>query len=372
MIIIKGQYFDGKSSTARGTALAYDDHGVIRLAYALDKTYQITDLNISQRIGSTTRYITLADGGQFKTRDNDAIDQMCRDLKYQNRQGLVHYLGSRKRYVALTLLVVVVFMYSLVKWGVPAMSRQIAMSLSPDISIALGNGVEQYMEDTWLEPSELSEQRQSQLISLFIDNAKRSHSSIPLNIKFRKGGIIGANAFALPNGVIVITDDLIKLAQEDAEIEAIMMHEIGHVVHRHTLRFAIRQFGLTLLAMTLTGDVSSSSSFVVALPGLLVSQGYSREMEREADDYAFEMMLEAGIDTEHFAAMMERLDALYSDTFFECIEEDKFRQQCLDAVIHSAQDPSKTESVMERYLSTHPVSQERIDRFRKAGGLKEK
>ena len=346
----------------------YDDAGIINLSLIGDTHYTIADLTISPRIGSTARYITLPDGGQFETADNDAVDQMCRDLGYVDRQGFIHYLESHKRYVFLTLMVVGLSIFSMVKWGVPALSRQIAMSLSPAISEAIGDGVDQYMDKNWLEASELSNQQRQRLTALFDVHAERADSSIPLRIKFRKSEVIGANAFALPNGTIVFTDDLIGLAEQDEEIQAIMLHEIGHVMHRHSLRFAIQQFGLTILAMTITGDVSTSSSIVASLPSLLASQGYSREMEREADDYALKMMLEERLDTEYFARIMEKIEAFYSFVYTDCIDEEEAKAICLEKALSSPDESNDSDGLLESYLSTHPITKERIERFRNTRG----
>ncbi len=366
MKFIQGLLFSGKTSSAHDHVMHYDDEGSIRFAVIDGAQYSISELTISPRIGSTARYIGLPDGGQFETDDNDAVDQLCRDLGYVDRQGVIHYLESHKRYVVLTLLVVVLSTFALVKWGVPALSRQIAMSLSPAVFEAIGDGIEQYMDDNWLEASEVSNQQQQQLSTLFDVLAERANSSIPLQLRFRKSDMIGANAFALPNGVIVFTDDLIGLAEENEEIQAIMLHEIGHVLHRHSLRFAIQQFGLTMLAMMVTGDVASSSSAIAAFPSLLASQGYSREMEREADDYALNGMLEEGLDTEYFAHIMEKIEAFYSEVYAECVEQGKTKMFCLHKAVDSAIESGKSQKMFESYISTHPISRERIERFRDA------
>ena len=48
-------------------------------------------------------------------------------------------------------------------------------------------------------------------------------------LEFRHGGYIDANAFALPSGIIVMTDELVELAKSDDELISVLAHEIGHV-----------------------------------------------------------------------------------------------------------------------------------------------
>jgi Zn-dependent protease with chaperone function len=102
-------------------------------------------------------------------------------------------------------------------------------------------------------------------------------------LKFRGGGKIGANAFALPGGFVVLTDELVALAETDLEIIAVLMHELGHVEMRHTLRQTLQGALPGLLLAAMTGDVDSLAS---GLPAALMQLRYSRQMETEADAYA--------------------------------------------------------------------------------------
>ena len=52
---------------------------------------------------------------------------------------------------------------------------------------------------------------------------------------FRDGGKFGANAFALPSGKIIVTDQLASLLN-DEQIVGVLAHELGHVVYRHGMR----------------------------------------------------------------------------------------------------------------------------------------
>ena len=69
-----------------------------------------------------------------------------------------------------------------------------------------------------------------------------------------------------------------------------MAHEVGHVIHRHGLRTLIQKSSLAVLLVLVTGDVSTSSSIITALPAILIEAGYSQTMEREADTYALEYL----------------------------------------------------------------------------------
>ena len=58
-----------------------------------------------------------------------------------------------------------------------------------------------------------------------------------------------------------------------------------------------------------TGDVSAATSLAAAAPTLVLQSKFSRDNEREADAYAFDLMRRAGIGAQHFGAILQRMEA---------------------------------------------------------------
>jgi predicted Zn-dependent protease len=92
---------------------------------------------------------------------------------------------------------------------------------------------------------------------------------------------------------------------------------------------------VAVAAATITGDAATLSVAIAGLPSLVAQAEYSRDFETEADDYAFQLLHEHGMSPEAFATVMERIEA-------DC--------EC---------EPGALD-----FLSTHPVTEERIERAR--------
>jgi predicted Zn-dependent protease len=161
-------------------------------------------------------------------------------------------------------------------------------------------------------------------------------------LEVRAGRALGANALALPSGIIILTDELVELARNDDEIAAVLAHEVGHVRGRHALRHVLQNSVSGLLIASLTGDLLSVTSLSAALPTALVDASFSREFEREADDAAMAWMKSAGVQPRGYAGILGRLQAQ------------------LDARNGRA---TGGRSPVRNYLSTHPDTGERIRRI---------
>lgn len=108
------------------------------------------------------------------------------------------------------------------------------------------------------------------------------------------------NAVALPGGQVLLFDGLIQQAESPEELAGVLAHEVGHVRERHVMTALLRQFGLSVLASGF-GSGFGESALAVA------SMSYSRDAEREADEYARERMAESDISPVGAAQFFERM-----------------------------------------------------------------
>jgi len=112
------------------------------------------------------------------------------------------------------------------------------------------------------------------------------------------------NAFTLPGGAIVVTDDLVALAESPDEIAGVLAHELGHVEAQHVLKNVIRQMGLGLFFDIVFGG--SGAGQTIAAMNVLTLR-FSREDEAEADQIGFRLLDAAGLNPGAVAPLFRRL-----------------------------------------------------------------
>lgn len=343
MIAIDGELYDGHTSRHWPARLVVGDDDELRLVWEGGSScYLLGVVEISSRLGNTPRYFSLPDGWKFETRDNDGVDGLLRRHRQHGWNAFVHRLESRWHYVLASLVLVVAFVWGMLQYGLPAAAQQIAYQIPPDITDRLSEETLDFLDENLFSPTALSQETQARLQGVFAGMTDLLEGGYVFTLTFRKGGeVLGANAFALPSGTVVMTDELVKLAENDEELMAIMAHEVGHVMHRHSLRQILHNSVLTLFVTYATGD---ASSVLTALPLLLVQLGYSRDFEREADRYAYDYLRAQHIETKRFATILMRL-------------ENEHRER-REKVEH--QD---SRSRIFKYLSTHPDTEERVKLF---------
>lgn len=119
--------------------------------------------------------------------------------------------------------------------------------------------------------------------------------------QFRVVNDSSPNAFALPGGHIAITRGLLVNLGSEAELAAVLGHEVAHVTARHAVaglqRGSLLNLGLTVLA----GATQGASYGVLAqqagaLAAELLDKRYSRDQERESDRLGIDYMVKAGYD----------------------------------------------------------------------------
>ncbi len=105
------------------------------------------------------------------------------------------------------------------------------------------------------------------------------------------------NAFALPGGYIYITRGLLAYLNSEAELAAVLGHEIGHVTARHSVRQQSTATVAGLLGIVVAATTGIQGADTLAnMAGTAIVRGYGREHELEADRLGAEYLAKTGYD----------------------------------------------------------------------------
>jgi Zn-dependent protease with chaperone function len=312
---IPATYFDGRTSQPRAVLLRWHafDNMLEVVGSGLQLRHPKRDVTIESRLGRGPRFIRFADGGRCEVNDNDALDAVIATWAPHRSGNWLHRLETSWTHVMIAVVVLAAVGWITIHFGLPWAARKIAFMLPATITRTLGDQTLATLDKTILNPTVLTHERQIGLQAEFTRFLAASGDTTPYKIEFRSVKSAGANAFALPSGTVVITDDLVQLAESDQEILGVLAHECGHVVHRHALRAILQNSAVFVVVALVTGDVSSATVFGSALPTYLLQNRFSREFEREADAHAVETMRRAGIAPAHLATMLGRLSKTHGE-----------------------------------------------------------
>lgn len=304
--MIRGRYFDSrKSAPVEATLQLQTDGQWLLSAGDLHVPLDPHLAQVSDRLGSIPRRLLLVDGAEFETTDNDGMDALLGE-HIRPHSRFVNALERNWGIAVAALAGVVLVSILVVKYGLPALAGWAAVRLPPETDRVIGAQTLQVLDRSFMDPSQLHPQRQAQLSNLFTRMTASLADGHDYRIEFRHSPRLGPNALALPSGIVVVTDELVALARNDEEIEAVLAHEIGHVRGRHALRQIIQGAGVSILALVVLGDVSSVSAIGSAAPVLIQAKN-SRDFEREADAYARTWMQQAGVPDSRFDDILCRM-----------------------------------------------------------------
>ena len=196
----------------------------------------------------------------------------------------------------------------------PVTGKQNLVLLSEQNEIALGNQTNQEVLKQYVIYDNPPLQNYVQRIGNKL--AAQSHRS-GLNYSFTVLDSKEVNAFALPGGYIYITRGLMAYLNSEAELAAVLGHEIGHVTARHSVRQysanQITNLGVALGSIFIPG-MNQATNQLAQMFGTALLRGYGREHELEADRLGAEYLARTNYDPQ---AMLDVISVLKDQEVFE-------------------------------------------------------
>ena len=335
MKILGTLYPAGSSKAVTCSAVVFDSKLMLNHEGGKQESYDFASTVLGEPIFGHSQEITFGDGSRF----------LPEDVKFRwptkrKRLKLVEKLEQNLFAVLGAIILSPILIYGILFKAVPEFAVQ-TYDLVPNAVVQeMGEQSMFAIEKAVLEPTTLSAKEQQIVTKLWDDSLQKlSLPADQFKLSFYQSDFFGANAFALPHGQIVVTDDLVKSMQEHPlALQAVMLHEIGHVEQQHSIRMAAQAAAGAIAFAMIFGDLEGFAEVLLGTGSTILQQRFSQDMEKEADEYALQHMKQHGIDPKEFA---KALEIIVEQAGIE-LENDK-------------------EGAWSKYLSTHPSIKSRIE-----------
>ncbi|MBF8269080.1 MAG: peptidase M48 [Gammaproteobacteria bacterium] len=249
------------------------------------------------------------------------------------------------------ILLATVFLVGL---GTPTPGRQV-MAMSEAEELEVGKAAHQQI----LQQYRIYNNQNLQKYVQFIGQKLAEKSARPhLNYSFLILDSEEVNAFALPGGYIYITRGLMAYLKSEAELAAVIGHEIGHVAARHAAKqesaSEMANVGTALAAILgalyVPGLDPGVSSDLLGVGSNALLKGYGRDHELEADTLGAEYLIKSGYDTR---ALLDVITTLKNQETYE---------------FKLARMEGRTPRIYHGLFATHPSSDKRLQEAVATGG----
>lgn len=338
---VAADYFDGHSARAHPVRVHVAEGCLLIAGEGVTRSVPLAGLKWPERTRHGVRLLHLADGASLHCRDSLAWDTWSAAMAGR-RDSLVVRVQQRWKWVLVSTLVLVGLIFIAYRHVLPLAARGVVALIPQTADEVIGDATLTSIDrHELMKPSTLSEQKQQAVRAALAQAVAR----LPLGdvpayrLEFRKS-MIGPNAFALPGGTIVLTDDLYDLVDGGRDVlVGVLGHELGHLRHRHGMRMLVEAGVMSAAAGAMYGDFST---LFAQIPVLLGQASYSRDAEHEADVDAVRLLRANGISPAVMA------------TFFVKIRQPK------------TGDKNGHGPAMPLALASHPADEDRIRFFEQA------
>lgn len=321
---------DGRSDQAHAVRLHLDLH------------IPLAEVQWPQRTRHGQRIAHFSGGGLVQAEDAATWDAWF--AASGQRESLVATMQQSWRSVLLSAALLLGLLGMVYVWGLPRLNDALVAAIRSSVEASLGEASLAAIDSQLMQASQLSAAEHLRIQTAW----QKVVAALPATqvpewrLLFRHSKI-GPNAFALPGGNIIMTDELVKLVDGDTQaICAVLTHELGHLQNRDGLHMLVDVAVLGSISSALLGDFST---LLAALPALLGQSHYSRQAEHQAEVAALQTLKAVHISP---AAML---------TFFDRLEH----------LRHRPGKPTATDTAIGIAFASHPTDAARIAFFREAG-----
>ena len=335
MLKNKAVFYDGLSSTSQNIELIIDEKNNL-LVFSSSSVGQINWPIEDVSFYNSSAVLNIHYGSNplqiIKLQDEQSIAYLNNYLRENGQldwyQKLIN-LGTKVHVViALAILGIIVLGYLFV---LPLIAEKAVVLIPESYDIEMGDRF--YSE--YIDYNEIDSTK-TVALNLFAKQLKLNNSK---KLKFTVVKSETVNAFALPDGNIIVFTGLLKLMENYDELAGLIGHEVTHVNQRHSMKMLCRNVSGYLFVSAVLSDVNGIMATIGDNINSLNSLSYSRSFEQQADEEGLDLMLQNNIHPKGMTNLFKRLQ-------------------------------SENNIDIPQFLSSHPVTENRIDYIQKL--IKEK
>jgi Zn-dependent protease with chaperone function len=305
-------FFDGHSARMHRVILQAGDGALTVRGDDFARIYRSTEGELAEPFAGAPGLLYLPDGARCEVACPRARAALAEALGYRKPRVVRWQERWRGALAALALLA------GLLAWaglrGVPAAADRAAQALPASVDTTLGaSALREMKKQGIINPTRLSSQRVDEIWQV-LRTLLPAKPRVPVRLVVCASDTLGANALALPDGTIIVTDALVRLilgkhgdfdTARGAQLAGVLAHELGHLERRHGMRALARGSLAAALSAALFGDFSTAAA---GAPALLLNMRYSRDMESEADLDAIALLRSHHLSPAPLADLFEALD----------------------------------------------------------------
>ncbi|HUH34151.1 MAG TPA: M48 family metallopeptidase, partial [Daejeonella sp.] len=200
--------------------------------------------------------------------------------------------------------VVIVLVFVLMLWTAKQVNWMAVFKVEQNTKIAEKKLGELFWDIFRKTETETQSQSAKQAIDSIVFRICTRNKIDPDNIKVHILDKAEINAFALPDGHLVVYSGLILASANPEELSGVLGHEIAHIRLNHVIKKLMKEWGLAYLVSVSTSN--SGSAQIKAAAKMLSSTAFDRSLEKEADLRAVDYLVNSDIDPIPFAHFLNR------------------------------------------------------------------
>jgi predicted Zn-dependent protease len=301
---IEAKYFDGQSSSSRPTTVVFNDtlsefhwqteDGI--LTVWLLKDLQFEQFNTLLEIRNKNY-----SGALLKIDDKDFSEKFYTAMKQNNRIDIhtrLLKLGLTKiTVIAVFLLGLIVLSYFYI---LPPIAEKSAALLPESFDNEIGN----VFMDAFIHENDVDTIKTKYLEQFAAELNLKNKTKLRFTVIKSKE----VNAFALPNGQIVVFSAILKNMETSDALVALLGHEASHINHRHSIKMLCRNLAGYMIVSLLFSDVNGVMAVLAENAQQLHSLSYSRKFEQEADEQGLKILTDNNVNPQGMVKLFEQLE----------------------------------------------------------------